>query len=368
MQTALVCDWLTAAGGGERTLAAIAEIYPSPIYTLIHNPNSCLKFDFDKIPLHTSFLQKFPFAKKLYRYYLPFFPLAIEQFDLGEYDVILSVSHSVAKGVLSTHRQRHLCYCFTPMRYAWDLTHHYLASFPKVQRALLRTTLHYLRQWDIHSLTRVDHFAANSHYVAKRIKKIYRQEATVIYPPVDTENIPYQEKKESFFVTVSRLVSYKKIDLLIKAFAHLPDQTLVIIGEGPEKKQLEKLAGPNVCLLGYQPDEIVRKYLSCAKGFLFAAEEDFGIVPVEAQAAGTPVIALGKGGALETVIDRTTGLFFPEQTIGHIVDAIRTFLSLEFDPLALRLHAGQFSKRRFQEAFKHFVEEKTHENPHPCRR
>lgn len=365
METALICDWLTAVGGGERTFSAIAEMYPAPIYTLVHNPKSCLELNLPQgASLHTSFLQKLPFAKKLYRYYLPLFPFAIEQFDLSTYDVILSISHAVAKGALTTSRQLHLCYCFTPMRYAWDLTHQYLSSFPNIQRGVLRAVFHYLRQWDVHSLNRVDHFAANSHYVAKRIKKIYRREATVIYPPVDTEKMPYQEKKENYFVTVSRLVPYKKVDLLVEAFSHLPDQTLMVIGEGPEKKRLEKKAGHNVRFLGYQSDEMVRKYLSHAKGFLFAAEEDFGIVPVEAQAAGTPVIALGKGGALETVIDEVTGLFFPEPTVDHVIHAIRAFLTKEFDPLRIHRHAAQFSKQQFKKSFKDFVEGKKNESHH----
>ncbi len=362
MTMALVYDWLVDRGGGEKTLEAIAEMYRCPLYTLVHDSQKWAGTLLGNLKIETSFLQRLPFVKRRYRYYVPFFPLAIEQFNLNQYDVVLSVSHAVAKGVLTHSQQLHLCYCFTPMRYAWDLTHQYLAGLKGIRKGIEKATWHYLRQWDIASLNRVDYFAANSQYVARRIRKIYGRMAEVIYPPVDTALIPCVQKKESFFVTVSRMVPYKKIDLIVEAFACLPDQTLIVIGDGPEYTKIKKKAGMNVHLLGYQPDEVVRDYLGRAKGFVFAAEEDFGIIPVEAQAAGTPVVAFGRGGALETIIDQQTGLFFSEQTVKSLVGAISLFLKKSWDPVVIHQHAAQFSKERFQRELKQFVENKISES------
>jgi glycosyltransferase involved in cell wall biosynthesis len=231
--------------------------------------------------------------------------------------------------------------------------------------------LHYLRNWDIASLNRVDHFAAISHYIAARIKKTYGREATVIYPPVDTGLIPFQPIKEEFYLTVSRMVPYKKIDMIVEAFSLMPDKRLVVIGEGPEMKKIKSTAGRNVEILGHQSDDVIRNLMGQAKAFLFAAEEDFGIVVVEAQAAGTPVIALGKGAALETVKRDQTGLFFNEQTIGSLIDAIERFEMRDFDPAAIRSHADKFNRERFKREFKQFVEtkrEQFHENHHSCGR
>lgn len=371
MKTALVYDWLVTVGGGEKTLDAIAQLYPSPIYTLVYDPSRFGGTSLGQSDVHASFLQKLPFAKKGYRYYLPFFPLAVEQFDLSGYDVVISTSHAVAKGALTHAGQLHICYCFTPMRYAWDLTHRYLAGVSGVQKIIAKCSLHYLRNWDIASLNRVDHFAAISQYIARRIEKVYGRKAVVIYPPVDTHSIELREQKENFFVTASRMVPYKNIDLIVEAFSHMPGERLIVIGEGPEMPKIKKKAGKNVEILGYQSDSVVRDYLGRAKGFLFAAEEDFGIVVVEAQAAGTPVIALGKGAALETVIDSKTGLFFKEPKIEHLVDAVRQFAKKEFNPILIREHANRFSKERFQREFKQFVNhniEAFHENHHFGRR
>ncbi|MBX3718262.1 MAG: glycosyltransferase [Parachlamydiales bacterium] len=371
VKTALVYDWLVTVGGGEKTFDAIAQLYPSPIYTLVHDPSKMEGTSFANAEVHTSFLQKMPFAKKRYRNYLPFFPLAVEQFDLRGYDVVISTSHAVAKGALTQAGQLHLCYCFTPMRYAWDLTHRYLEGISGFQKAMAKCALHYLRNWDIASLNRVDQFAANSHYIARRIEKVYGRKAAVIYPPVDTHLIELKAEKEEFFVTASRMVPYKNIELIVEAFSHMPDQRLIVIGDGPEMPKVKKKAGKNVEILGYQSDPVLRDYLGRAKGFLFAAEEDFGIVVVEAQAAGTPVIALGKGGALETVIDGKTGVFFKEPTVEHLVDAVQRFKKIDFNPLLIRDHADKFSKERFQREFKLFVDhniEAFYESHHPSRR
>ncbi len=366
MKIAHVYDWLVTIGGGEKNLAPMLEVFPAPIYTLVHDAKRLKTSPFANHEIHSSFLQKLPFAKRFYRYYLPLFPLAIEQFDLSEYDLILSTSHAVAKGVLTHSHQLHLCYCFTPMRYAWDLTHRYLEGVHGIQKAIARWSLHYLRNWDIASVGRVDHFASNSRYTAKRIKKTYGREATVIYPPVDTHLISLCPQKEDYYVTVSRMVPYKKIDLIVEAFTHLPHKRLIVIGEGPEMKKIKAIATKNVEIIGYQSDDVVRQYLGRAKAFVFAAEEDFGIVVVEAQAAGTPVIAFGKGGALETVIPEITGVFFPEQTAASLIETLIRFEKLSFNPEVIRRHAETFSLDRFKREFKNFVERKTEEHHESC--
>jgi glycosyltransferase involved in cell wall biosynthesis len=361
MKTALVYDWLLTMGGGEKTLSAIQEAYPSPIYTLVHDPKRMKGTAFESSQVHSSFIQKFPFSKRLYRNYLPFFPLAIEQFDLSSYDVIISASHAVSKGVLTHAGQVHLCYCFTPMRYAWDLTHRYLEGVSGVQKLAAKASLHYLRNWDISSLGRVDHFAAISHYIAGRIKKVYGKDATVIYPPVETEDIAFSAAKDNYYLAVSRMVPYKRIDLIVEAFSHLPDKRLVVVGDGPEMKKVKSLAKQNVEILGWQSDEKIRALMKGAKAFLFAAEEDFGIVVVEAQAAGTPVIALGQGASLETVVPGRTGLFYPRQSIESLIEAIYAFEKNAFDPAEIRAHAQKFNRQRFIEEFKQFVTMKIEE-------
>lgn len=371
LKTALVYDWLVTIGGGEKTLGAILEEFPAPIHTLVKNEKALARTPFSSADIHPSFLQKIPFSSSCYRYFLPLFPLAIEQFDLSRYDLILSTSHAVAKGVLTHPQQLHLCYCLTPMRYAWDLTHRYLEGVNGMQKVLARMALHYLRNWDIGSLNRVDHFAAISHYVAKRIKKIYGREAEVIYPPVDVEEIPFQEKKEDFYLTVSRMVPYKKIDLIVEAFSQMPQKKLIVIGDGPEMSKVKRKAGKNIEILGHQPDSVVRDYMKKARGFIFAAEEDFGIVVLEAQAAGTPVIAFGQGAALETVLEKETGIFFDEQTVPSLLNALTIFEALNFDPERARENALRFNKARFQREFRDFVLRKVedfHENHHTRRR
>ena len=370
-KTALVYDWLVTIGGGEKTLEAIYECFPAPIHTLVHSRKAMANTAFAEAEVHSSFLQKIPFSTSWYRYLLPFFPSAIEQFNFEDYELILSTSHAVAKGCLNHAEQLHLCYCLTPMRYAWDLTHHYLQDLGPLQKTLARIALHRLRNWDIASLNRVDHFAAISHYIARRIKKIYGKDSEVIYPPVDTDQIRFQESKEDFYLTVSRLVPYKKVDLLVEAFSHTPDKRLVVIGDGPEMKKIKLKASKNVEILGHQSDSIIHDHMKRAKGFLFAAEEDFGIVVVEAQAAGTPVIAYGQGAALETVIEGKTGLFFEAQTVPSLLKALSRFEQQAFNPHTIRLHAQQFNKQRFQREFQDFVTRKWkdfHANHHSRRR
>jgi glycosyltransferase involved in cell wall biosynthesis len=371
MKTVLIHDWLVSLGGAEKVLDAIFSIYPSSIYTLVKREGFFDKSSFANAKIITSFIQKLPFALRNHRNYLPFFPSAVESFDLSDFDVILSSSHAVAKGVKVREGQLHICYCHTPMRYAWDLQGEYMSQLSGIKERLAKWTLSYLRKWDIGNLGSVHHFIANSQYIAERIKRIYGREAEVIYPPVQTEFFDFQSDKEDFYLTMSRLVPYKRIDLIVEAFSKMPRKRLCVIGDGPEMERIKKLAGKNVELLGFQPDDIVRKYLSRARAFIFAAEEDFGIAPVEAQAAGTPVIAYGKGGALETVIENQTGLFFKEQSISSLIEAIEQFEQMQFDPRRIRMNAERFNKACFKEKFKHFVEEKWEEfceNYHSSRR
>lgn len=317
----------------------------------------------------TTFIQKLPFAKKYYRNYLALMPLAIEQLDLSSYDIVLSSSHAVAKGVLTHSNQTHICYCHSPIRYAWDLYHHYLkeSGLKKgLKGVFAKVILHYIRIWDYTTVNRVDHFIANSTYIARRIKKVYNRESTVIHPPVDVENFILATLKEDFYVTASRFVPYKKLDLIIETFAQMPNKKLVIIGDGPDYEKLKSFTTPNILLMGYQPFDVLKDHLQRAKAFVFAAEEDFGILPVEAQACGTPVIAFGKGGALETVLDGVTGILYKQQTVASLSEAIREFesRSADFDPIRIRQHAELFNKEIFRDKIKSFVTDKLSNTSH----
>lgn len=359
MKTALVHDWLVGIGGAEKVLQSIAELYPSPIYTLVKNEKKLKGTYFADQKLESSFLQKLPGSARYFRNFLPLFPLAIEQFDLKNYDVIFSSSHAVAKGVKTYPHQLHICYCHTPMRYAWDLYHQYLKDLKSLKKLAVKWSLQYLRNWDIASVDRVDHFIANSHYVRERIKKTYQREAELIYPPVSTHLFSINPKREDYYITVSRLVPYKRVDLIVDAFSKL-GKTLLVIGEGPDLNKIKAKAFKNIQLLGSQSDAAIAELVSKAKAFVFAAEEDFGIALVEAQAAGVPVIAFGKGGALETVIHKKTGLFFGEQSVEAIVEAVCSFelMQGEFDPYFIKQHAEIFNEQRFKDQFKAFVDSK----------
>ncbi len=358
----MIHDWLTSpVGGSENVLEEMHRLIPSPIYTLIFDPKKMVGSYFQELDIKTSFIQKLPFAKTKHRNYLPLFPLAIEQFDLHKYDLILSSSHCVAKGVITHPEQLHICYCHTPVRYAWDLMHSYLKE-AKLDRGikglLTKLALQYLRSWDVHSSHRVDHFIANSQFVASRIKKFYRRKAVVIYPPVNTTYYELQEKKEDYYLTASRLVSNKRIDLIVDAFARMPDKKLIVIGDGKEKENLISRAKKNIEFLSNQSNEQLKTYLQKAKAFVFTAVEDFGILPVEAMATGTPVIGLEKGGLLETMIPNTTGLFFKEQNVPSLLNAIKEFEGMEFDPKKCREQSLKFSQEKFRKRFQSFVLDK----------
>jgi glycosyltransferase involved in cell wall biosynthesis len=371
MKLALAHDWIVSLGGAENCLAAFHDLYPSAdIFTLIFNKESVEKLGFDVSRVHNSFLQHFPNSLKWYRKYLPLYPLAVEQLDLSGYDVILSSSHAVAKGVLTRSDQLHICYCHTPMRYAWDLTHEYLREHGYdrgIKGALARIFLHYIRMWDVQTANRVDYFIANSKYTARRIWRVYRRESTVIYPPVNiNKTMLFDVKKEDYFIFVSRLVPYKKADLVIKTFNQL-GYPLIVVGDGPDLKKCREMAADNVTVLGYQDNDNVIEYIKKARALVFAAEEDFGIVPVEAQACGTPVIAYGKGGAVETVVpvndenwDQATGIFFSKQSVESISEAVEYFLQIErkFSFNTMRKNAERFSVERFKVQISDFVREK----------
>ncbi|NER21011.1 MAG: glycosyltransferase family 4 protein [Symploca sp. SIO1B1] len=368
MKYALVHEWLTpkATGGSELVVQEILKHVDAKLYALIDfestNPQSYL---FGR-SIGTTFLQRLPLARNGVQKYLPLLPLAIEQLDLRDYDVILSSSHAVAKGVLSSPQQLHICYCHTPMRYAWELTFDYLHSSPMghgLQGLMTRYLLHRLRQWDTLSANRVDYFIANSYHTARRIWRCYRRRAEVIYPPVNIERFTFREQKEDFYLTVSRLVSYKQVSLIVQAFNQL-GYPLVVIGDGPELKLIRQLAKSNVQVLGFQPDAVVEQYLAQAKAFVYAACEDFGIALVEAQACGTPVIAYGAGGALEIVrdirqhSDNGTGLFFTTQTPESLVEAVKTFEASpkSFSPQRNRDNAAAFAPKTFSDRYLNFLE------------
>ncbi|MDE3055821.1 MAG: glycosyltransferase family 4 protein [Verrucomicrobiota bacterium] len=366
MQIALVHDWLVSpTGGGEKVLEAIHSLFPAPIHTLVTNKKALKGSYFEDLAILPSFIQKLPRATRSYRNYLPLFPLAIEQFDLTGYDLIISSSHCAAKGVLTFPHQLHICYCHTPMRYAWDLTFQYLEESGLnrgFKGMLAKMFLHYLRGWDLHSSHRVDAYVANSRYVAGRIRKLYNREASVIYPPVQTDYFDLCEQKEEYYVTASRLIPYKRIDLIVEAFAQMPDKKLLVIGDGPEWNRIKGKAKKNIELLGYQPNDVLKRLLQKAKAFLFAAIEDFGILPVEAMACGTPVIGYGVGGLKETVVEGETGLFFESQTIEAIQHAVQRFEQMQFDPGVCHLRAEQFSEKTFKMQFKQFATERYHDH------
>ena len=362
LRVAIVHDWLPLVGGAERVLEQMLHIYPdADIFTLFDFVSrKDAPFLVDK-NVTTSKLQKFPKVKKYYRNLLPFFPFAVEQFDLRHYDLVLSSSSAVAKGVITSPDQLHVCYCHSPMRYAWDLQEHYLKHTglnSGLRSLFIRYVLYKLRIWDVVSSKRVDSFIANSTYIRDRITKTYRRESTVINPPVDIDRFSMCAKKDDFYFTASRQVPYKRIDLIVEAFKQMPDKKLVVLGDGPEHKKIKALAGPNVEILGYQTDATMVDYMRRAKAFIFAAQEDFGIVPVEAQACGTPVIAFGKGGARETVLDKRTGLLFDEQTVPSLIDALERFERLQddFNPNDIRRHASTFSNERFRLEIKQYID------------
>jgi glycosyltransferase involved in cell wall biosynthesis len=365
-RVALVHDWLTTYVGGERVLEQMIALYPhADVLTSIDVlPEHERAFLQGKQPI-TTFAQNWPVVRKHYRHFLPLLMMAIEQLDVSDSELVLSSSASIAKGVLTGPEQLHVSYVHSPMRYAWDLQHQYLrdAGLTRGARAFFaRWLLHKARLWDTRTANGVDHFIANSEFIARRIWKTYRRTAAVIYPPVDVQRFGLRERKDDFYLTASRLVPYKKVPVIVEAFRELPERRLVVVGDGGDMQRIKALAGSNVEILGYQEPSALRDLMQRANAFVFAAEEDFGIAPVEAQACGTPVIAYGRGGALETVRGihqpRPTGLFFHAQTPPAIAAAVREFeRSRErFVPHACRDNALRFSVKVFRARYAAFVQ------------
>lgn len=372
MRTFVVHDWLYTYAGSERVLESILECVPAErIFALVDFLDEPHRHFLGGLPVTTTFLQKMPFSLTQRRLYLPLMPLAMESLDVSAADLVISSSAAIAKGVLTHGDQLHLCYCHSPARYAWDLTKDYLEPGGvggTLKNILAQVVFQYFRFWDATSAPRVDHFIANSRYNARRLRRFYGRESTVIYPPVDVDRFPLQENKEDFFVTVSRLVPYKKVDLIAAACAQA-GKRLVVVGDGPELQKVKARRGGQIDVVGYQPDDVVVDLVRRAQAFIFAAREEFGIVAVEAQAAGTPVIAFGAGGSLETVRGvfpgdpprpETTGIFFREQELPSIVEALEWFERCrgKIRPQACRDHASRFDRSRFQEEFRQLVQEK----------
>ncbi|UHA71647.1 glycosyltransferase [Paenibacillus sp. 481] len=358
MKIAIVHDYINQHGGAERVLEAFMELYPdAPVYTLISDMKK-MPAVFQQAQIHNSFIQNIPFSKKHYKKMLSLFPLAVEQFDLRQYDVVLSTSSAFAKGVITNPNQVHICYCHTPMRYVWDLYHQYMEELKNpLFKWMLPRVLHKIRLWDYASANRVDHFIANSYNVSKRIKKYYGRDSSVIHPPVNLEQFTFSDESEDYHLIVSRLIPYKRIDLIIEAFNQLK-WPLVIIGDGYDRKRLEQMAHSNIKFLGYQPDHVIAEHYSKCRAFILGGEEDFGITPLEAQASGRPVLAYGKGGALETVIEGQTGLFFYEPNVTEIIDKLKQINNIDFDSNFIRAHAETFSKERFKQSIQQFITSK----------
>lgn len=365
MRVAIVHEWFSTYAGSEKVVEQILNIWPdADLFSVVDFiPDGQRGFLRDK-SVSTTFIQKLPFARKKFRGYLPLMPLAIEQLDLSSYDLIISSSHAVSKGVLVGPDQIHISYVHSPIRYAWDMQHQYLFEsglVSGVKSWFVRSLLHYIRLWDVRSANGVDYFVANSNYISRRIMKCYRRDSTVIAPPVDVQRFDLRENKEDFFLTASRMVPYKKIPLIVEAFGKMPNKKLVVIGDGPEFDRVARCASSNVEILGYQSDTVLVDYMQRAKAFVFAAEEDFGIAPVEAQACGTPVIAFGKGGALDSISDGSdgrprTGYFFQEQTHESIISAVNEFCdSGSISPRDCRNNALRFSHDEFRANFELFV-------------
>ncbi|MDP2807616.1 MAG: glycosyltransferase [bacterium] len=359
MRIAIIYEWLVSMRGGEKVIEQLAELYPdADIHVLLWRKGSVSA----KIESHricTSFLQRFPLFKRHYRHFLPLFPIAVESYDVSQYDLIISCSHCVAKGVIPASHARHLCYCYTPMRYIWDMYSDYFGKTRNpLARIVYRYVAHQLRIWDITTNDRVDDFVAISNHVARRVKRYYNREAPVIYPPVDTEfyhPVPERLLAEPYYLMVSALVPYKRVDLAISA-CRKAGRRLVIIGDGPEKRKLTGMAGGTVTFLGWASNEQIRAWYSHCEALIFPGEEDFGIVPVEVQACGRPVIAYGKGATLETVVDGTTGVFFDDQDDGSIIQAIHRHEQMQYNTNKIVANAQRFSRDNFTMAFISHVE------------
>jgi glycosyltransferase involved in cell wall biosynthesis len=359
---AIVHEWFAGMRGGEKCVEALCELFPTAeLFSLLH-VKGAVSPTIERMAIHTSFIQKLPFAEQRYRHYLPLFPTAIQQFDLSAFDLVITSNHCVAKGVQVPPTALHVCYCYTPMRYIWGLYDDYFSKDRAglVTRAGMKVFLNYLRKWDVRTAANPQHFIAISDHIRRRIGDIYHRTADVIYPPVKTSLFHLSFGNDGYFLIVSAFVPYKRIDLAIEAFNRIGER-LVIIGDGPDAARLRKIARGNVEFHGWQPDEMLKEYYARCKALIFPGEEDFGIVPVEAMASGKPVIAFAVGGALETVIQTPhlkTGILFKEQTVDSLVGAIERLGKENFDPEALRAHALTFDREVYKRRMHEYLEHK----------
>lgn len=358
LNIAIVCDWLTTKGGAEKVILSLHKLFPNaPIYTSIYDPHRME--DFNDAEIHTSYLNKLPLAKKKHQLYLSMMPRAFEQFNLNKYDIVISSSHACAKGIITKPQTLHIDYCHSPMRYAWENSINYIKEYQinPIIKKIAPWIIHKIRLWDSLSANRVDFFIANSEYIQKRIKKYYKRDSDVIYPFVDIERFKLNEKREEYYLAVGRLTPYKKFDLLVDTFNEL-NLPLKIAGTGVAENHLKKSANKNIEFLGHVSDNQLHHLYQNAKALLFPQIEDFGIIPLEAMATGCPVIAYARGGALETVLDKKTGMLFDKQETDSLIGAIKEFDKINFNHKNIRKHAEKFSEEVFQQSIVNFIETK----------
>jgi glycosyltransferase involved in cell wall biosynthesis len=356
MKVAIIHYWLVGMRGGEKVVEALCEMYPqADIFTHVYNPDLVS----ERIRRHRvipTFINSLPRAAKMYKTYLPLMPLALEQLDLRGYDLIISSESGPAKGVIPPPEAVHVCYCHTPMRYVWNMYHDYRGSAGRLTRLLMPPLAHYLRMWDVTSAQRVDSFVANSATVAKRIQRYYGADSVVIHPPVDTSafSVATPLEIDDYYLMAGELVSYKRPDLAVRAFNEMR-QKLVVIGGGEMLSEIQRLAGPTVTVMGSQPFEVLRQHYSRCRALIFPGEEDFGMVPVEAMASGRPVVAFGRGGATETVVEGISGVFFAEQTVEAISAAVKHLADLDIDPAKIVAHASRFGREQFTQGMREHI-------------